>query len=30
MISEKKIDESFPLGQFKINDLNAHPGSIQQ
>ena len=23
MISETKIDESFPLGQFKINDFNA-------
>ena len=23
MISETKIDESFPLGQFKVNGLNA-------
>ena len=25
MISETKIDESFPLGQFKINGFHAPP-----
>ena len=28
IISETKIDESFPLGQFEVNGLMHHSGSI--
>ena len=29
IISETKIDESFPLGQFEVNGLMHHSGSIK-